>query len=127
MANTNPTKKRILVVDDETVTLKMTKEALEKRGYEVAIFSVPSEAFEYYKGNHEIIDLIITDKSMPKMSGIELVKKMKEFNSSTPIFVLTGFASNDDDEVLQEIGAAKILFKPLSLMELCREINDTIS
>ena len=52
-------KKNILIVDDEAVTLKMTKQGLERFGYNVAIFSKPLEALDYFNDNFKNIDLVI--------------------------------------------------------------------
>jgi CheY-like chemotaxis protein len=111
----NSKKPRLLVVDDEAVTLKMTQMALEKMGFTVTIFNHPMRALEFYRENHQEFDLILTDKSMPHMSGIELTKKIREIDSQIPILILTGFASNEEDKIFEEIGVTKALFKPLSM------------
>ncbi len=116
-------KPRLLVVDDEAVTLKMTQMALEKMGFDVTIFSHPGKALDHYRGHHQEIDLILTDKSMPHMSGIELTKKVREIDSQVPILILTGFASNEEDKIFEEIGVTKALFKPLSMRQLIDEIE----
>lgn len=119
-------KKNIMIVDDEAVTLKMTKQGLEKFDYNVAIFSKPLEALEYFKVNFQSIHLIISDKSMPKMNGEELVKRMRELHPDIPIIVLSGFVSNEDDSILYENGASKILLKPLSIRDIVREVKDCL-
>jgi DNA-binding response OmpR family regulator len=116
----------ILVIDDESITLKMTKVGLERLGYKVAIYSRPNEALTYFKENHNELDLIMTDKSMPKMNGVELVKRMREVNQTIPIFVLTGFASNEDDISLRNAGITDILYKPLSMREIAAKIKEIL-
>ncbi|MEC7278371.1 MAG: response regulator [Bdellovibrionota bacterium] len=119
-------KKNILIVDDEAVTLKMTKQGLERFGYNVAIFSKPLEALDYFNDNFKNIDLVISDKSMPKMNGEELVKRMRSLHPTVPIIVLSGFVSNDDDNVLIQNGASKILLKPLSIRDIANEVNELL-
>jgi len=113
----------ILVIDDETTTLKMTKLALEKLSYRVAIFSKPREALEYFREEHELIDLVVTDKNMPKMGAEEVIIQFKEVSGETPILVLTGFTDTGEDQALVNLGATKVLMKPLSMRELDDEIQ----
>jgi two-component system, response regulator, stage 0 sporulation protein F len=122
---TSPSKlKNILIIDDEAMTLKMTKQGLERSGFNVAIFSRPQESLEYFKTHHEIIDLVITDKNMPQMSGVQIIEEFRKFNKDVPIFVLTGFSDPAEDETMKKIGATKILMKPLSIRDIIKEIND---
>lgn len=116
-------KSKLLIVDDEAVTLKMTKMALEKMGFEAEIFSHPIKALEYFQENKDSIDLVLTDKSMPHLNGIELTKKIREIDSDIPILILTGFASNEEDQIFEDIGVTKALFKPLSMRDLIDEIE----
>lgn len=119
-------KSKLLIIDDEAVTLKMTKMALEKMDFEVEIFSHPLKAFEYFKENNGTIDLVLTDKSMPHLNGIELTKKIREINSEIPVIILTGFASNEEDQIFEEVGVTKALFKPLSMRDLIEEIESAL-
>ena len=104
----------------------MTKQGLERFGYNVAIFSKPLEALDYFNDNFKNIDLVISDKSMPKMNGEELVKRMRSLHPTVPIIVLSGFVSNDDDNVLIQNGASKILLKPLSIRDIANEVNELL-
>lgn len=115
--------KTILVIDDETTTLKMTKLALEKLDYRVAIFSKPGEALDYFEEEHKIIDLVITDKNMPKMGAEEVIVQFKKISANTPIIVLTGFTDKGEDASLMALGATKVLMKPVSMRELDSEIR----
>ncbi len=121
-----PSKKirNILVIDDETLTLKMTKQGLERSGFNVAIFSRPAESLDYFKNNHNIIDLVITDKNMPQMSGIQLLQEFRKVCLETPVFVLTGFSDPAEDKVMKDAGVTKILMKPLSIRDIIKEITD---
>lgn len=116
----------LLIVDDEVVTLKLTKQGLERLGYNVAIFSRPEESLEYFKNNKDNVHLIISDKSMPRMRGIELLKEIRKIDKEIPFFILTGYTTTEDDEVLLKEGVTKILMKPLSLKELVAEIKTAL-
>lgn len=117
----------ILVIDDEVITLKMTKIGLERLGYTVAVFSKPNEAISYFKEHHSIVKLVITDKNMPNISGVDILKKFKEIDENIPIIVLTGFIESEEDRQLLELGSFKNLLKPISLKELSIEIQAALS
>jgi DNA-binding response OmpR family regulator len=117
----------ILVIDDEVITLKMTKIGLERLGYVVAVFSKPKEAIAYFEEHHSIVKLVITDKNMPNISGVDILKKFKEIDANIPIIVLTGFIESEEDRQLLELGAYKNLLKPISLKELSVEIRAALS
>lgn len=112
----------ILIVDDEVVTLKLTKQGLEKLGFNVAIFSRPQEALEYFEQSNGNLDLVISDKSMPLMNGKDLLKRIREKDANIPVFILTGYSSEEDDSELSRLGVTRILYKPLSIKELQSEI-----
>lgn len=116
----------ILVIDDETMTLKMTKQGLERSGFRVAIFSRPEESLEYFKEAHQDLDLVITDKNMPTLTGLQLTEKFRQIKSDIPIFILTGFSDNEEDAKLMEAGATRILMKPLSIRDIVKEIKEIL-
>ena len=97
----------VIVVDDEIELTLLFKTFLTKRGYDVISFSDPLLALEYIKNNHDRHSLLITDVKMPGMSGIELVKKIREINSNMKIFLMTAFDIRDFEKNF-EIKASKI-------------------
>ena len=88
--------------------------------------SIIIQGSQYFNDNFKNIDLVISDKSMPKMNGEELVKRMRSLHPTVPIIVLSGFVSNDDDNVLIQNGASKILLKPLSIRDIANEVNELL-
>lgn len=126
MSEASSKPKKIIVIDDESMTLKMTKESLERLGFVVAIFSKAQEALDYYLKNKGSVDLILSDKSMPRMTGLEFTRKVREHDPDIPILILTGYASNEDDVIIKNIGVTKVLFKPISMRELAEEMNQVI-
>ena len=114
---------KILIIDDEVVTLNLTKQGLEKLGYEVEIFSMATKALSYIGDHHKEIDLIISDKSMPFMGGLELLKEVRKIDPILPVYILTGYSSQEDDQEFLKAGVTKILTKPISLKELQKEID----
>lgn len=112
-------KKRILVVDDDTMNLMLTKRILEKE-YDVLLAQSGKEALEKMKG--EEIDLVLLDIAMPEMNGIETFERMKEIAAELPVIFLT--ASGYEDDVMNAIrlGAANYLKKPFFPKELLKRV-----
>jgi CheY-like chemotaxis protein len=103
---------KIIWVDDEMESLKSQKMFLENKGYEVTTFSNGFDALEYAKDN--IIDVVLLDESMPGISGLETLAKMKEINQQLPIVMIT---KNETESLMDEaIGSqiADYLLKPVN-------------
>lgn len=119
---------RILLVDDEPRLASVTKRMLERLGYEVEYRTngiEALEAFRYSKRKH--FDLVITDMTMPHLTGNELVKELLKSEPTLPIIMCTGFSEKITSGMAQELGIRGIAVKPLSLKvisELIREVLD---
>jgi len=82
--------KTILLVDDDTSYLSMTKMALESNGFSVITQESPVQALEFLKTNK--VDLILLDYFMPELTGDEFVQKLREFSPKTLVVLQTGYA-----------------------------------
>ena len=103
---------KIIWVDDEMESLQSQKIFLENKGYDVTTFSNGFDAIEYAKEN--IIDVVLLDESMPGISGLETLAKMKEINQQLPIVMIT---KNETESLMDEaIGSqiADYLLKPVN-------------
>lgn len=119
---------RILFVDDEQVILNMVSKMLAKQGFEVCTMNNPREAIELFRQEAERFDLVITDLTMPELSGLELSTELKSLCPQLPIIMMTGFGKDIEDEhTLNRHGICKILKKPVRLAELVAAINDAIA
>jgi PAS domain S-box-containing protein len=110
---------RVLVVDDEDLLLEVVSQHLLSMGHSVDCFTDPKAALEcFYRHPH---DLVITDRAMPAMTGDQLAKLVREFDASTPVVLLTGFANiiKQNGEDLPCID--EVLTKPVSARTL-REV-----
>ena len=119
----------ILVVDDEVDWIFNLKHFLNKKGFNLVSFTDPLLAFEHLKYNHRNYSLILTDLSMPNISGIELANKVrKELNSSIIIFLMTAFDISDlkNKFDIQPAKIERIIQKPLKLSNLLNMINHTL-
>jgi len=95
---------RILFVDDETTIAIILERILERLGYIVTIFTNSVEALEAYKNNPENFDLVITDMTMPEMSGIELTRKLLTLRPNLPVILCTGFSETIDESTAKSFG-----------------------
>ncbi len=117
-------KKRILIADDDEVGREILKEALLKENFEVVDVSSGEEALERCKS--EKFHLIITDVKMGGMSGIELIKKCREYKPTQLFLVITAFGeSHVTIEAIKE-GAFDILIKPFSMEKIRQKVRNAL-
>ncbi len=106
-------KSQIMVVDDEENILFLMKNILQKHGHNVTTYVDAEDALG--KLRNELYDLIITDLNMPKLSGIDFIKKAKKASPKTDIVVMTGYPSVETAVECMNNGASDYLTKPLNL------------
>ena len=119
---------RILFVDDEEALAEVTQEMLQKLGYKVEIQTNSVEALHRFRSRPSDYDLLITDQTMPDLSGMELAREALDIRSDIPVVLYTGYSSSIDEYALRRIGIKKHLMKPLSMTKLAtviRQILDT--
>ncbi|WP_321492237.1 cache domain-containing protein [uncultured Desulfobacter sp.] len=115
---------RIMVVDDEEAIRSLLKILLEKYGYQVTLFQNGSDALEAFRLDPGRYDLIVTDMTMPKLSGIELSKAVLKIKSGLPIIMCTGYNDNFTENNGLQIGIRTILQKPFDNAKLVYEIQE---
>jgi CheY-like chemotaxis protein len=116
--------KNILVVDDETIVVEISKRKLEEHGYEVQTANNGFEAFQCLKT--KIPDLILLDIQMPKMNGYTfIIEKVKipEF-VNIPVVVLTAY--NEMEPLFKRHGIKSYLLKPLKLQDLINKVIEIV-
>ncbi|MFV1982611.1 MAG: response regulator [Thiohalomonadales bacterium] len=113
----------ILVVDDEESLTKFIAELLDIHGFEVTVTNSASEGLEIFKNNPESFDLVITDQTMPGMTGIELSKNLRQLNNSLPIVLCTGYSEQVSSENAHLHGISEFLTKPVSREVLLNTIS----
>ncbi len=114
-----------MIIDDEIDITNLFKEVLINAGYQVEGFNDPLKALDECKINHEEYVLIISDVRMPKMSGIELVKKISEIDNNIKVILMTAFDVTGEE--LKEVKIQKFLNKPIYLKKLVDIVNMSIS
>lgn len=103
----------ILFVDDEKIIADMIREILESLGYTVDSCTDSLEALKVFRKNPYKFDLIISDQTMPHMTGMELAEKIFEFRPDVPIILCTGFSETVSPELAAEKGIRKFVMKPI--------------
>jgi len=116
----------IIFVDDEKSVASVGGKILTKLGYNVEIKTNPIEALKLFKSSPDQFDLIVTDMTMPQMSGTNLSKKIKEVRSDIPIIILTGHSSLIDEEKAKEIEIQGYAMKPISLKDLAVIVRNVL-
>jgi PAS domain S-box-containing protein len=119
-------KENVLFVDDEKALTKMGQQVLERLGYKVEVSNNPVEALERIRSNPNRFDLVITDMTMPQMTGDKLVKEILKIRSDMPIILCTGFSEKINRESAGSIGIRKYIEKPLDKRELSIGIREVL-
>ncbi|MCG8618094.1 MAG: PAS domain S-box protein [Desulfobacterales bacterium] len=114
---------RILLVDDEPAILTLTKNQLSSIGYEVETQENPLEALEAIRSEPARFDLLITDMTMPHMTGDQLIHDVRRINPDLPVLLCTGYSEKIDLERARELGMDGYLEKPIVKTELARQIK----
>jgi PAS domain S-box-containing protein len=117
----------ILFVDDENMVTDATKLNLESLGYKVTTENDPVRALETFESQPHAFDLIITDMSMPKMTGLEFSSRVSLIRKDIPILMITGFSDLLEGEHFSEYGIRDILHKPLKKAVLAQTVSRILS
>lgn len=120
-------KEKILIVDDEMSILKMTSKLLEKSGYSVSATTDPTTVVAMIEQDPNLCDLIITDMTMPVLTGYELAHKILQINKEMPIIIWTGYSHLISKEKTKALGVKALIRKPFSNKKLLKEIRDVLS
>ena len=117
---------RILLVDDEIDILELEKEMLAMHGYRVTVFSDSHEALACFKQNTQQFDLVITDMTMPKLTGMELARQIHALNPQVPILVCSGYSDLIESGAVTSAGVYQCLAKPLNLISFVKSVRNAL-
>ncbi len=118
---------RILFIDDEEALVTMGQKFLEHLGYTVTVSTDALAALELFRNDPYHFQAILTDQTMPKMTGDTLATKLLELNPTIPIIVYTGFSHTLTPERAQQLGIRRLLLKPLLIQDLETALADILS
>jgi len=119
-------KETILFVDDEISITKMVKRMFERLGYKIETATTPQDALELFRSNPDHFDLVITDMTMPQMTGVKLSEKLMDIRKDIPIIVCTGHSNLVNEEKAKELGLAAYIMKPIYMQEAAQIIRKVL-
>ena len=116
----------ILFVDDEPPIARMGKRILESLGYKVTVRTCSVEALELFKEQFDEFDLVISDMTMPSMTGDELSIEIRKIKQDIPIIICTGYSNKMNDEGAQQIGINAFAYKPFTKSDFEKTVRDVL-
>ncbi|MFC1892260.1 PAS domain S-box protein, partial [Thermodesulfobacteriota bacterium] len=117
---------RILLIDDEKSMIDALQPMLESLGYKVTARTSSIEALEAFRNNPEGFDLVITDMTMPNMTGKDLAKEIMLIRSGMPIILCTGFSEQIDGEKAKAMGISSFLMKPIRMHDIANTLREVL-
>ena len=108
----------VMLVDDELLVLSVAKPMLRRLGYRTTVFDRSRAALEAYEKAPQDFDLVVSDLTMPELTGIELVQRMRALRPEQPVLIMTGYMRTADIESVRTSGVANFLSKPFTLVSL---------
>lgn len=121
-----PGDERILFVDDEATLAEMAGQMLGHLGYRTTIYTDSTKALEHFTKNPLLYDLVITDLTMPLMSGVEFAREITAVRSDIPVVLHTGYSTMIDAGEARAAGVRSFMIKPLSMAKLSRLVRDVL-
>jgi two-component system, cell cycle sensor histidine kinase and response regulator CckA len=118
---------RILVIDDDTDFGDMTATSMERLGYEVGVANLPQEALQAVTDDPEIWDLVITDYTMPEMTGLEVIAHIKQQRPDLPCILCTGYGRDVTEDQARRAGADAFIAKPVDPIVLGQTVARLIN
>jgi PAS domain S-box-containing protein len=114
---------RILFVDDEEMLVEWGQAVLERLGYSVTAATDSREALKVFSSDPTRFDLVITDHTMPAMSGAQLTKALRKVRADIPIILCTGNDETVSPDTVKKVGIRQLLMKPLARLELAEAVR----
>ena len=116
----------VLLVDDEEPILILLNEMLHRLGYQVTSRSNSLEALNVFISHPDLFDLVITDMTMPYLTGIQLARKMMDIRPDIPVILCTGFSELITEYNAKQLGIRKLILKPVIRMDLAKTIRNVL-
>lgn len=119
-------KGKILFVDDEKAIIDIMQPMIERLGYEVSVRTSSIEGLEAFRANPNRFDLVITDFTMPNMTGMELAKALFKLRSDIPVILCTGYSEHINEDKAKRSGIRAFVVKPVVLSEIASTIRKVL-
>ncbi|MBT8341874.1 MAG: response regulator [Desulfatitalea sp.] len=116
----------ILLIDDELAIVKLNKVFLERLGYVVTTSTGSLEALDLFRLKPNDFDLVITDMTMPNMTGDKLAAELIKIRADIPIIICTGYSKAVSEELIGQIGIKALAYKPIDRVELTTTVRKVL-
>ncbi len=116
----------VLGVDDDKAMCEVLAEILKNLGYAPTVFLDPLEALDYFGENHRVIDAVVLDLVMPKMSGLDLFRALKQLDPGLKVIVASGYSGGDQEKLIMQEGAKEFVQKPYRISEMSKVLARVI-
>ena len=117
---------RIIFVDDEESMVNLNRQRLERLGYDVKDTTNPEEALEWFKADPDQFDVIITDMTMPRMTGDRLAAEVLKIRQDMPVIICTGYSERMSAKKAEALGVRKYIEKPIDLRNLASSLREVL-
>jgi PAS domain S-box-containing protein len=117
---------RVLLVDDEPMLAAVGQQALQRLGYEVVSRTSSIEALELFKAKPGHFDLVITDQTMPGMTGDALARELMNIRPGLPVIICTGYSQIINAERAMQMGIKALVMKPILINELAAAVRKAL-
>jgi CheY-like chemotaxis protein len=109
---------RVLYVDDEEALVFLAERVLSRLGHSVSGFTDPGEALAAFRAHPQDFDVVVTDLSMPHMSGFELAREVLGLRPGMPVLMTSGYVRAEDELAARAAGIRELILKPVTMDEL---------
>jgi CheY-like chemotaxis protein len=116
----------VLFVDDEQTIVDMATVMLEGLGYTVTGIRDPGQALSLFRQVPGAFDIVVTDKTMPGMTGFGFFRELRRIRSDIPVVLCTGYSDKNEQDRAREIGIDGFVLKPVSRQELASVVRDVL-
>jgi PAS domain S-box-containing protein len=118
---------QVLVVDDEQFCRDVIKDSLEHLGYRVNVQESSRKALETFRQTPGIFDLMVTDQTMPELTGVQLIEAVRQYNKTIPVILCTGFSETVTEQSARHYGINKFIMKPVNIKDLARAAHEALA
>ena len=122
-----PGAERVLVVDDENSVAKVLQDMLSTMGYSVVSVTDSQQALALVRDSNERFDLVITDQTMPVMTGIQIANELKSIQPDLPVLLISGYCTEIDPADYSTLGIVNRISKPIQAADLSRAVRDALA
>ena len=117
---------RVLLVDDEPMIVEIHSNMLRALGYRVTCETDPRVALQTFSTDPQGFDLVITDMTMPRLTGDKLASEIMQIRPGMPVILCTGFSERISQEMTTDLGIRAFVMKPIGLADIANKIREVL-